>query len=133
MKKRKKSRGFTLIEIMIVVAIVAILATIAIPNFLTYRMQSPRDICIANMKVILNAEESYFVKNGKYADAIADLSKSSTGDDFIKKEPTCPCGGSYQFTPPSGSSAPVVTCTGGSYKPGFEHQLERTATDVSGQ
>jgi len=56
-------KGFTLIEIMIVVAIIAILAAIAIPNFISYRRTSQENACKANLKTIENACEAYLVKN----------------------------------------------------------------------
>lgn len=55
MKKNRK--GFTLVEIMIVVAIIGILAAIAIPNFLLSRKKSHMNACIANLKQIQGAKE----------------------------------------------------------------------------
>jgi prepilin-type N-terminal cleavage/methylation domain-containing protein len=49
---KRMLKGFTLVEIMIVVAIIAILAAVAIPNFIKYRNESQKSSCISNMKQI---------------------------------------------------------------------------------
>ena len=68
-----KKKGFTLVEIMIVVAIIAILAAVAIPNFIRYRNDSRTAACIANMKQLQTAAESYLTKHPGAAPAISDL------------------------------------------------------------
>ncbi len=55
-------RGFTLVEIMIVVAIIALLTAIAIPAFLQYRKDSRRSLCINNMRLIDHAKEVLAIK-----------------------------------------------------------------------
>jgi len=58
-------RAFTLIELLIVVAIIAILAAIAVPNFLEAQTRAKVTRCMADMRAIGNAIETYFVDNGK--------------------------------------------------------------------
>lgn len=55
----KKERGFTLIELMIVVAIIGVLAAIAIPNFRNYQLKTKRQELPTNLKAIRTAELSY--------------------------------------------------------------------------
>ena len=63
----KQQKGFTLIELMIVIAIIAILAAILIPNFLHARAESVTAACEGNEKQIATAEEEYAVDNsGQY-------------------------------------------------------------------
>ena len=57
----KKKLGFTLVEIMIVVAIIALLTAIAIPAFLRYREDARRSLCINNMRNVEHAKESYAI------------------------------------------------------------------------
>ena len=54
---KKMKMGFTLVEIMIVVAIIAILAAVAIPNFIKYRRSSQATACVSNLKQIQAAKE----------------------------------------------------------------------------
>jgi len=63
---RKSNKGFTLIELMIVVAIIGILAAIAIPNFLRFQLKSKSSEGKVNIAAIRTAEESYLAEFGSY-------------------------------------------------------------------
>jgi prepilin-type N-terminal cleavage/methylation domain-containing protein len=87
--------GFTLVEIMIVVAIIGLLAAIAIPNFVKARTLSQRNACIANMKQIHGAKATWALENKKNsADVPADADLFGA-DKYIAKKPACPAGGNY--------------------------------------
>ena len=65
----KRQNGFTLIEVMIVVVVVAILATLAIPSYREYVMRSHRRAAQAEMMQIATQQQQYFVANRAYATA----------------------------------------------------------------
>lgn len=62
----KSQRGFTLLEMMVVVAIVAILAAILIPNFSHARAQAATSACMGNIKTIATAMELYYTDKQSY-------------------------------------------------------------------
>jgi len=67
--RNKSTKGFTLIELMIVVAIIGILAAIAIPNFLRFQLKSKSSEGKVNLAAIRTAEESYLAEYGIYVPA----------------------------------------------------------------
>jgi type IV pilus assembly protein PilA len=68
LRGKKGKKGFTLIELMIVVAIIGILAAIAIPNFLRFQAKSKQSEAKTNLGGIFTAETSYFAENNAFAD-----------------------------------------------------------------
>src|SRR5688572_3052056 len=104
--KTNRKSGFTLVEIMIVVAIIGLLAAIAIPNFVKARTTAQKNACINNLRQIDGGMEQWALENKKVTgDAIADTDVAP----YLKgsKMPTCPASGTYDV--PNVGQPP--TCT----------------------
>lgn len=122
--RTNRKSGFTLVEIMIVVAIIGLLAAIAIPNFVKAREKAQKNTCIANLKQIDGAKEQWALEAKKKtgdACAIADIV------DYLKSEPKCP-NGDASYTPNVIGTAP--TCPNAATLP--DHKLDGPAQQQGG-
>ena len=114
MRKHRSRAGFTLIELMIVIAIIAILAGIMLPNFIRGRAQSQLAGCKSHLKSIATMMEMYSADNGgRYP-----TSESSVVPAYVKAVPTCPSVGSvtYRFSTASNPDAFTVVCGGSNHQ-----------------
>ncbi len=105
-KRNNRKHGFTLVEIMIVVAIIGLLAAIAIPNFVRARTTSQKNACINNLRQIDGAIQQWALENQKKgADTVAttDITPYMKGGIM----PLEPGGGSYSIS----TVATAPTCS----------------------
>jgi len=80
--KANKTSGFTLVEIMIVVAIIGLLAAIAIPNFVKARENAQLNSIFNNLRILEGAKDQWALENKKgTGDAVADV---TTVSDYLK-------------------------------------------------
>ena len=88
-------KGFTLVEIMIVVLIIGILLAIAVPNFMKARENTRAKSCLANLRSISYAKEQWAVEFNKHTadEPVEAALYGSSG--YIRTTPLCPTGGDY--------------------------------------
>ena len=90
-------RAFTLVEIMIVVAIIGLLAAVAIPNLVKARKQAQKTACIANLKAIEGAKSVWALENRKTDQDVPTDADLFGPDKNIRDKPQCPAGGTYDL------------------------------------
>lgn len=95
---RRKKNGFSLLEMLVVVSIILILATIAVPKFTSASKTAKIAKIEADLHTISNAAALYEIDNGAYPGSVSDLvRKGSSGKAYLQSEPTLPDGTKYSI------------------------------------
>jgi len=94
-------KGFTLVEIMIVVMVISLIVAIAIPSYVSARRKSMMYACIGNLRQIDAAKQIWGVENS------GDPEMSDLIPGYIGRTPACPSGGTYTL----GSVAGATVCS----------------------
>jgi prepilin-type N-terminal cleavage/methylation domain-containing protein len=98
-KRTNPTAGFSLVEIMIVVAIIGVLAAMAIPNFVKARETSRQKLCIENLVQIESAKQQWALDYNKGDGDLPVRSDLIGIAVYIRVLPDCPAGGTYDFKP----------------------------------
>lgn len=108
-KRVGNEKGFTLVEILIVLVVIGILAAMAIPSLATVTRNAKIQTCKANLRTIAAVAEVYFLDHDNtYPESMDDL----VGGGYLKKAVTCPLnGGEYELSVEDDEF--VVTCPNG--------------------
>jgi len=119
----KNVKGFTLVELMVVVVILGILTSIAIPMYNTTQDRARLRACHANQRIIEGAAQQLVAEDKKLQDCGNSAQVYSLLKDYLHAEPKCPGGGEYSLT-----STGTVSCTA----TGHYHYLSSSASPSSG-
>ena len=95
--KKFRESGFTLVEVMIVVAIIGLLAAIGIRNYITARSTAQRNLCITNLKQLESAKQQWATDTGKTGVDVPVNSDLFGASLYLKTNLNCPVGGTYSL------------------------------------
>jgi prepilin-type N-terminal cleavage/methylation domain-containing protein len=95
-KRASCGRGFTFVEVMVVVLILGMLVAVGTPAFITAREKSYATSCRYNLKQIMGAKERWAMDNDKGPDSIPLMVELELPGVYVQGNPRCPGGGDYE-------------------------------------
>ncbi len=107
---RRTSLGFSLVELLAVVLILAVLAAVAVPLYLNTRKTSAARACKANITAIASAESAYALRNGLYVDVATLVTASPEGLSSTMK---CPLDNTSTYTVTTGNAGGTAVTSAG--------------------
>lgn len=134
-RARGAQGGFSLLEIMVVIVILGILASIVVPNILGNKEKADRQKAVTDITALENALEMYYLDNSRYPTTEQGLdalvSKPSSGPvprsypngGYLKRLPNDPWGNPYQLTSPGVNSRIDIYSMGPDGEPGTEDDI----------
>lgn len=96
MKYISNAKGFTLIEMMIVVAIIGVLMLTAMPNYRTAAENAQIKSCTLNKKLIEAQTDLYYIEKNQFPEGLDSIGMLVT-EGYLKTRPVCPAGGEYEL------------------------------------
>jgi len=103
-----RKQGFTLVEILIVVAIIGLLSGVVVPHFLSARDTAQENVCISHLRHIDDAKAMWAVTEGGLASDTPTWAELVP--DYLRETPVCPAGGTYTIgTVDANSSCSIST------------------------
>lgn len=105
----RKKQAFTLVEVLIVTGIIAILITIAVPNFARARENARSKSCMQNLRAIESAKDQFLMDHNQPRTATVNPANIVGPLSYLKAMPECPSQGSYTV----GTGQTTATCSVG--------------------
>ncbi|MDZ4816679.1 MAG: prepilin-type N-terminal cleavage/methylation domain-containing protein [Verrucomicrobiota bacterium] len=119
---KKSTNGFTLVEIMVVVAIIALLAAIAVPNFLRARTRAQATRVLNDVRMISSAAEQYAIEYGLSSDSVVTFN-SLIGHSYLKSGSSIYNGQTAVLLPTGGTLGDIYSAISPTRKLTVDNQL----------
>lgn len=143
MEQIQRQRGFTLLEIMVVIVILGVLASLVIPSLMGNKDRADRQKAVSDIVTLENALDMYKLDNGRYptteqglkalvtAPAIAPQPRNYRSDGYIRRLPQDPWSNDYRLVSPGKHGAIDLFSVGADGETGSEDDVNNWQLDGS--
>ena len=121
--QRTTRSGFSLAEMMVVIVIIGLLATLVVPQVMGRLFQSKREVAKANIVQFANSIEEYRRDNNSWPESLDDLCEEDMNGFRYQRQteiPADPWGNPYFYEPPTSGQDPILICYGADGEEGGE-------------